>query len=211
MDQLCPSAYPHVVMQSVRAAYGKPLLADIAPRCTADLLLVPKVLQALAASVLLADDEECAPDAGSGKPQTNSANGVRQGEALFPALDFDAFYEAWTNLIPYSLFESGNLPPRSERTQLMKLLHGFVVVVREGSGDNYAGARALWVPSSVLSTELQLRIRQLFEIHPGRWEADELRPYVEPLLDPGLVFEHVIVRFAKEYRAPNRPVTYGSL
>ncbi|AAZ12277.1 hypothetical protein, conserved [Trypanosoma brucei brucei TREU927] len=212
MEQLCPSVYPHIVLRAVRAAYGNATASGETPRGMAAFLQVPKVLQALAASVLLADDAEQNTQFTEAELQDKKlSKSVNRRGSLFPELDFDIFYDSWTSSIPSSLFADGTLPSQSDRNALLKFLYGSVIVVRNAEGDSHVGARAVWAPSNVLSTDVSLRTRQLFEIRPGRWEAEELRAYVAPLLDPGVAFDHIIVRYAKEYRVPGRPVMYGNL
>ncbi|KEG07852.1 sister chromatid cohesion protein DCC1 [Trypanosoma grayi] len=193
---LCPSVYPPVVVHAVRAAYGK---TERAPDETAAaaLLQTRKVVQALAAVVVLAGADEA----------DNDAMGAA---AMLPSLELERFYDAWADHIPASFFACGALPPRSEKAALLSLLNG-AVIIRRTRGDSDAGAVVVWAPHEALPAELPQRVERLFELNPGRWDADALRAYVQPLLDPGVAFDHVVHRHAKEFRTPNQPVTYGRL
>ncbi|KAG8344623.1 protein of unknown function DUF2036 [Trypanosoma vivax] len=206
---LCPSVYPEIVLQAVRAAYGQPAgvvvegRGDAAVVGTAALVQVNKTLKAFAATVILS--------AGKGINNTSEEVGNLGVTAEFPTLPFEIFFEAWCNLIPASFFTSGAIPPPSEKTALMKLLYGSVIIVRRKQNNSYTDAVAILVTEGALSEDVPQRLEQLFTLNTGRWESEELRVYVEPLLESGVMFDHIIHRYAKEYRVPNRSTMYGRL
>ncbi|EAN98578.1 hypothetical protein, conserved [Trypanosoma cruzi] len=200
-EHFCPSVYPSIVIRVVQKMYGALEQAEGRTGAVA-LLHVRKVLQTLAeaAILLLTARSEEEPDRQFHMDEN----------FFFPSVEFESFYNTWVESIPSSFFASGVIPPRSEKAALTSLLND-VVVVRGACGDCYAGATVVWAPQDELSTDLSQRMEQLFELNPGRWEVGALRAYVEPLLDPGVVFEQVVHRHAKEFRAPNQPLRYGRL
>ncbi|EKF25997.1 hypothetical protein MOQ_010332 [Trypanosoma cruzi marinkellei] len=199
-EHFCPSVYPSIVIRVVQKVYGALEQAEGRTGAVA-LLHVRKVLQTVAEAAIVA-------------LTTRGEEADRQfsvdENSFFPSVEFETFYNTWVESIPSSFFVSGEIPPRSEKAALISLLNG-VVVVRGACGDCFAGATVVWAPQEELSTDLSQRMEQLFELNPGRWEAGALRAYVEPLLDPGVVFEQVVHRHAKEFRAPNQPLRYGRL
>ncbi|KAH9600474.1 Sister chromatid cohesion protein Dcc1 [Trypanosoma melophagium] len=218
-SHLCPAVYPSVVLHAVRAVFGKREPSAPDETAAAALMQTKKVLQALAAMTILADESTTAITIDN----AGEDNGGEDEEGLrpFPSLTFERFYNAWVDRIPMSFFSCGAAPPRTQPLALLALLNGAVIVSGEprnlnnnanGSvGFGFGSSSVVWAPHESLPAELSRRVRRLFALRCGRWEAAALRAYVEPLLDPGDTFEHVVLRYAKEYRAPQQPVTYGSL
>lgn len=197
---LCPSAYPHVVIRAVHAIYGANDLVESATGAAA-VLCIKKVLLAFAAAAVAVV---------SGHGHADASVGTGNEGTCFPTVDFERFYDTWVESIPTSFFASGAIPQRFEKAALMSLINGFGIICG-AHGENYAGASLVWAPKDELPTDVSKRVALLFELSPGRWAADALRAYIEPLLDPGVAFEHMIHRHAKEFQVPNQPVMYGRL
>ncbi|ORC87868.1 sister chromatid cohesion protein DCC1 [Trypanosoma theileri] len=218
-SHLCPAVYTAVVLHAVRAVFGRRDPPAPGETAAAALLNARKVLQALAAATILTDADTTAVTTDDGGDDSAEEGEVRS----FPSLEFERFYNAWVDRIPASFFACGAAPPRANPPALLALLHGAVIVSGEprhlnsnangsvGVSVNVGSASVVWAPHESLPAELSRRIRRLFALRSGRWEAAALRAYVEPLLDPSDTFEHVVLRYAKEYRTPQQPVTYGSL
>ncbi|ESL10960.1 hypothetical protein TRSC58_01299 [Trypanosoma rangeli SC58] len=201
-EHFCPSVYPSIVIHLIQGVYGA--LKHVEGRKGAAALLhMQKVLQALAEVAIVVLKTRAGVE--------GACTQFRGDEiALYCSVDFESFYGTWTDSIPTSFFASGGIPPQSDVAALMSLLHG-VVIVHGVRGDGHAGATVVWAPRDELPTDLSQRMEQLFELNSGRWEADALRAYVEPLLDPGVTFEQVVHRYAREFHTPNQPVRYGRL
>ncbi|RNF14463.1 sister chromatid cohesion protein DCC1 [Trypanosoma conorhini] len=198
----CPSVYPSIVIRVVQRVYGA-LTRVEGKEGAAALLNMQKVLAALAEAAIVA----LAPSVGGEEVRPQ---GRGDETPFFSSVDFESFYSTWMDSVPSSFFASGEIPPLCEPAAFMSLLHA-VVIVRGARGDGYAGATVVWAPQDELATDLSRRIEQLFELNPGRWEAEAFRAYVEPLLDPGVTLEQVVHRHAKEFHTPNQPVRYGRL
>lgn len=211
---LCPSVYPEVVVRSLEAVYGAP---PAAPQRTDDVTLlgmpalldVPQVLVGLAGSVFDGRDGVVLRTLGGGE--------VARG------LPLDVFVPAWTDAIPSTLLGVGGLSLRggtgaSSTAAMLALLRGSVVVESRSSGSSSATvagvsapATVWWLPRDDLSSDFATRLRTLFELRPQRWDLADLCAYLGVLLPPDQSFEHVILRYAREYRVPGQSVQYAPL
>ncbi|KAG5479173.1 hypothetical protein LSCM4_01762 [Leishmania orientalis] len=209
-DHLCPSVYPEVVLRSLEAVYGAP--RGIGETTTDDccvkllgmpaLLNLPRVLVGLAGGVF---------DAHHGVAHRTLSTGE-----VACGLPMETFVKAWMDAIPSSLFGVDGIPLRGAsgaQKTLMEKLRGYVVVESlsaGGAGGSMQGT-AWWLPKEALSNDFAARLRTLFELRPQRWDQMELKEYLDVLIPPDQSFEHVIVRYAREYRIPGQPVQYAPL
>lgn len=219
---LCPSVYPPVVVRALQAVYGTSGASggdskesnDVAVTGLAGLLNLPRVLVGLAAGVFDTHDATTR--------RTLSTGEVVRG------LPLDAFMERWFDSIPSSLFGVGGVPSRhgGKSVELfLELLRGCAVLEpRSGSGGsasptsgNSSSSTALmqgtlwWMPKELLTNDFAARLRVLFELRPQRWNLAELQAYMEVLLAPDQSFQHIMVRYAREYRIPGQVVQYAPL
>ncbi|KAG5504900.1 hypothetical protein JKF63_04346 [Porcisia hertigi] len=207
---LCPSVYPDVVLRSLEAVYGGPSDPNeageendaVTLQGMPSLLNLPRVLVALAGGVF---------DAHQGViRRTLSTGEVALG------LPLDTFVRVWVDAIPSSFYGVADIPPRSSegaQKALMEKLRGYVVIEPRSGGvvDGNVQGTAWWLPKDTLSNDFATRLRTLFELRPQRWDQVDLKEYLRLLVPPEQSFEHVILRYTREYRIPKQPVQYALL
>lgn len=218
---LCPSVYPAVVLRSLEAVYGGAREKHGDSSAAADddeavvglagVLNVPVVLLGLAAGIF----------------DTDAAVAQRSlgGGAVARGLPLETFLEKWWNSIPSALFGTAGVPRRSAADaaeHFLARLRGYAVVEpRLGKntstsggvrgGDGRLQGTLWWLPRDLLSNDFATRLAALFEVCPQRWSQQDLKAYMEPLLAPDQNFQHIIVRFVREYRIPGQVVQYAPL
>ncbi|KPI87580.1 hypothetical protein ABL78_3331 [Leptomonas seymouri] len=211
---LCPSVYPDVVLRSLEAVYGaSPASVDVAnsedvPLAgMVGLLNVPRVLAGLATGIFDTHAEVTRRSLSTGE--------VARG------LPVEVFLEKWWDSIPSSLFGTAGVPSRNAAKAVelsLEILRGYAVVEpRLGAGGAASGTSNLlqgmlwWMPKDVLTNDFAARLRVLFELRPQRWNQQDLKAYMDVLLAPDQNFQHVMVRYAREYRIPGQAVQYAPL
>ena len=102
---------------------------------------------------------------------------------------------------------------------IIAALKGHVVLCRVGTG---AAAKVLarWCPHYRLPHAVAGRVRFLFgllgEAKGGavtgtdlRWDKEEMRAFVEPLLEPGVTLDAALAKICREHRKPGEPTAYS--
>ncbi|KPA85599.1 hypothetical protein ABB37_00009 [Leptomonas pyrrhocoris] len=208
---LCPAVYPDVVLRSLEAVYGaSPAAADeedVSLAGMAGVLNIPRVLTGLAAGIF-----DTAADV---TPRTLRTGEVARG------LPLEVFLDKWWNSIPSSLFGTAGVPsrnaPKAAELFVAQLRGCAVVEPRAGAGSVSLGnGTALqgtlwWMPKEVLTNDFAARLCALFELRPQKWNQEDLQAYMEVLLAPSQNFQHIMVRYAREYRIPGQAVQYAPL
>ncbi len=126
----------------------------------------------------------------------------------------DSFLEKITARLP--LFVRRAYP---DEASLVKGLRGHVVVGRMGSGAA-SKVQLQWCPHFSLPHSIGGRVKLLFDIlrqtkggtvtgSDLRWEKEDLRAYVEPLLEPGVSIDAALSKICREHRKSGEPSTYS--
>ncbi|GET88485.1 hypothetical protein, conserved [Leishmania tarentolae] len=208
-EHLCPSVYPDVVLRSLEAVYSAPRSASEDTKVNDSVVLsgmpallnLPRMLVGLAGSVF-----DAHPDV---VYRTLDTGEVACG------LPLETFATAWVEAIPSTLFGVAGIPHREAagaQKILLEQLRGYVVVEpRSGGFGGRMEEIAWWIPKESLSIDFPTRLRALFELRPHSWDQVDLQEYLATLIPPDQSFEHVIVRYTREYRIPGQPVQYAPL
>lgn len=207
---LCPSVYPAVVLRSLEAVYGANAedsnSEGVEVGGLPGVLHVSRLLLGLAGGIF--DTAEAVTQ------RTLSSGATAQG---LPLEDFTA---SWWDSIPSSLFGTAGVPSRTAADAeelFLGRLRGWAIVEPRVGGNGGGGGRERsqgtlwWLPKDVLPNDFAARLAALFEVRPQRWNQQDLKAYMEPLLAPDQNFQHIIVRFVREYRIPGQVVQYAPL
>lgn len=206
-SHFCPAAYPPVVMAVVQQLYslkaaeanGDGSSSDVVEvRSLASLLNIPAVLIGLASGVFCA---------GKATLQHRLSN----GDAVV-GMPLDLFLMEWSASIPAPLWGVGTVPVQGAsgwQEKLMGHLQGYVVMDKS-NGVALQGT-AWWLPHDTLTDDFSGRLALLFELQRQRWDHADLKAYMAPLLPPDQTFEHIMHRYAREYRIPGEVVRYSRL
>ncbi|KAL7702488.1 Sister chromatid cohesion protein Dcc1 [Lotmaria passim] len=210
---LCPAIYPAVVLRSLEAVYGAP--SPPVPNDSGDdgvcvsgmagVLDVSRVLTGLAGGIFETHDAVT-------RRTLNSGETVR-------GLPLDEFLKAWWDSIPLSLFGTADVPTRHDAKAaelFLEKLRGCAVLEPRAGMSSSSGGTGLqgmlwWLPKEALTDNFAARLRVLFELRPQKWDQQDLKAYMDVLLAPDQNFQHVMVRYAREYRIPGQVVQYAPL
>lgn len=197
----CPSVYPAIVIESVRAVYGRTVTgggeATEARGEGARALFNPLQMIAGFASSIFAASEHV----------------IRRDILGIPilGLPFEHFYDTWIDTIPSFCFGTDGIPNRRDgAASFLPLVKGLIVCEQTRAG-SFSDATAWLVPASSLPHTIPERLEILFSINNQKWESDALEAYLQPLLSPGQSFAHVILRYARVYRMPGQKPMYTRL
>lgn len=201
-QHFCPSAFPRVVIGAVRGVYGAAEREKSEEVTAVDEVGFERVFDLRKVVVGLAG----AVFDGLSSSWADLPYGVRAA-----SLPFEAFYAAWVDSLPDAVFGGGVVPAREAPVEdSLALLSGYVVCHKERK-ESFDGARVWWLARDALPNDIQKRLAVLFAVRNGRYPADVIRAYVEPLLGPEQSFSHTVLRYAREYRVPGEPVAYAPL
>jgi hypothetical protein len=118
------------------------------------------------------------------------------------------------------LFSGGNEDSATAAAVLIKTLRGKILVRKSGSSAA-CKVHVQWCPHQSLPHVLAARVRRLFDILrqgvPGstgsalRWDKEELRPFIEPVLDQATTMDAALAKLCREHRKPGEPSAYSLL
>jgi hypothetical protein len=187
VNHCVPSMFPRVLLDSVRA-----LLSDSTTpnnKCGNVSLSLDRLLRRAAA---------CTLESMAGTPVSFV------GDAKQPLhwASFLEFFELWKCRLPQGLLSV------VANDRLIEVLRGYVLFNPPTGSPN--DRKVAWCEPFSLPRRLDDRSRQLFALcGGGKWDAKDLKAFIDPILDFGMSFESAVSKVCKDHRDPGSPVFYS--